>query len=154
MRFGLSQKLNNFRKRPLSSALLWGRAFFGLGLAKFAIFWIPFRRLANWLGMQGVETSDEVGEEHQALARRVSWAVRSASRYTPWNSNCFPQAITAQRLLSSYGIPSTLYLGVAFASVDGGKDLKAHAWLRCGSLIVTGANGHKTFGVVGVFSTQ
>jgi hypothetical protein len=46
------------------------------------------------------------------------------------------------------GIDNTLYLGVGR---DETKGLVAHAWLRCGELILTGG-GREHFMVVGKFS--
>jgi hypothetical protein len=48
-------------------------------------------------------------------------------------------------------IPSTLCLG---ARRDDAEGLIAHAWLRVGPTIVTGAGNHEAYGVVGVFSMR
>lgn len=54
---------------------------------------------------------------------------------------CFAQAIAAQRLLKKRNIPSELYLGVN----KNDATLKAHAWLKCGDIFVTGKKGHESF---------
>lgn len=88
-------------------------------------------------------------DEELAAARRIAWAIHRVSPYTPWESNCFPQALTAKLLLRRRGIPSTLYLGAAFKEDRSG--MEAHAWLRCGPMYVTGGKGDEKFGTVGVF---
>ena len=52
-------------------------------------------------------------------------------------------------MLRRLGIANTLYLGVG---KEEGKGLVAHAWLRCGGTILTGASGCERFTVVGKFA--
>jgi hypothetical protein len=52
-------------------------------------------------------------------------------------------------MLQRRRIPSTLYFGVA---KDPDGNLKAHAWLRSGTQMVTGAAGRKQFTVVATFA--
>ena len=46
-------------------------------------------------------------------------------------------------------ISSTLYFGL---SRDTGSELKAHAWVRSGTQVLTGAKGHHAFTVVATFA--
>jgi hypothetical protein len=69
--------------------------------------------------------------------------------YTPWNSNCLVQTIAAKLILQRRGVSSTLYLGVA---PDTHEALQAHAWLRSGSIILTGAPGHRRYTVIATFT--
>ena len=110
---------------------------------------MPFSRLARHLGQQLKESPIDVPTAHLLEARRVAWAVQRASCFTPWKSNCFPQAIAAKYLLHRRGIASTLYLGAAFKMRS---ELTAHAWLRCGSLYVTGGAGRHHVETLGIFS--
>ena len=80
------------------------------------------------------------------VARKIYWAIHVTSPLTPWNSNCFPQALTAKILLKQYGVKSTLYIGAAFKS--DAKQLGGHAWLRCGEHYITGGDSGDTFGAV------
>jgi hypothetical protein len=144
----LLPRLGRFLRRPLADLWLFAQAYFLLGWARLTINTVKFETLAQKLGTQGLETPQAAPEEHLLEARRISWAVRSASRLTPWQSNCFPQAVAAKYLLRRRGIPSTLYLGAAFKARS---VLEAHAWLRCGSVYVTGGAGHKRYGTVGIY---
>jgi hypothetical protein len=140
------QRVRHFISRPWRDQWLFVDAYILLGMARLTINTLKFGTLAKSLGVYGVETPVELPVEHLREARRIAWAVRTASQYTPWKSNCFPQAITAKYLLRRLG--STLYLGAAFKART---ELEAHAWLRCGQFYVTGGAGYRHFGAVGIF---
>jgi hypothetical protein len=126
-----------------------------LGLARLTLRVLPFRRLAQHLGPLQGETPLDAPSDHLVQARRVALAIARVSPYTPWESNCFPQALTAKFWLRRRGIPTTLYLGVALnKSETAGShrpEMEAHAWLRCGPLLVTGGRGHERFTVTARF---
>lgn len=82
-------------------------------------------------------------------AVRIGRAVETISRYTPWESKCLVQAVVGKIMLRRLGLANTLYLGVRG---DGGNGLQAHAWLRCGDVILTGGSGRKEFTVVSKFA--
>ena len=138
------------RRSPLERRLLL-EAFALLGLARFLVISIPFRWLARTLGEHMQESSTEATAGDLCLAELIGQAVRSAAGNTPWESVCLPQAVAGQWMLKQRGIAGTLYLGVAKAE-DKQEQLAAHAWLRCGSQILTGGSGHKQFTVVSTFS--
>lgn len=143
------RSLINFARRPAADKWLFFQAYWLLGISRALIKFIPFRRLADRMGQAMAEPAPSPAPHQVAQAQRVSWAVRRAARMTPWESNCFPQALAAKFLLRRAGIDSTLYLGLAFADQE---SLKAHAWLRCGSMFVTGRSGHSLYRVVATFT--
>ena len=83
------------------------------------------------------------------VASRIGRMVEMVSRYTPWESKCLVQAIVGKMMLRQCGIANTLYLGVGR---DKGNSLMAHAWLRCGGLVITGRQGRERFTIVGKFA--
>ena len=87
--------------------------------------------------------------EQGLRALHIGRVVRMAARYTPWESNCFPQAVTASFLLRWYGVPYALFFGVAPAEKD--AKIQAHAWIAAGSGQVTGGMSFGQFTVVGCF---
>ena len=93
---------------------------------------------------------DDLPQDPQQIGR-VAWAVNKISKYTPWQSKCLVQAIAAKRMLQARQIVSTLYLGVKKSN---SQQLEAHAWLRSGSLYLTGGQGHKYFTVVATFAEE
>ena len=114
---------------------------------------VAIRRLARHLGPLHVETPPDAPPEYLAQARRVALAIARISPHTPWTSNCFPQALVAKYWLGRRHIPTTLYLGVALNKNDSSptSEMTAHAWLRCGPLMVTGGRGHERYTVTARF---
>jgi hypothetical protein len=105
-----------------------------------AAFWVrcmPFRRLAPRLGDSGRESALGMPEGQDAWVRDVEWAVHALARRMIPQPTCLMQAAAAKAILDWRGIPATVYLGVRPAAGDG-RQVDAHAWLRCGSRIVTG----------------
>jgi hypothetical protein len=96
-----------------------------------------FRHLAAVLGRGGCESGFDLSAEQQLLARDVEWAIAAVSRRLSPMPTCLMQAAAAKRVLASRGVPATLYFGVAPDAGDG-RAINAHAWLRCGTRIVTG----------------
>ncbi len=132
-----------------SSILL--EAFFWLGIARLVMLTLPFRWIEPHLGKRMAESPlDNLPQDPQKL-RRVAWAVNKMSNYTPWQSKCLVQAMAAKRMLQSRQIVSTLYLGVTRSK---SQQLEAHAWLRCGSMYLTGGQGDKQFTVVATFAEE
>ena len=124
-----------------------------LGVARLALRVIPFCRLARYLGPLQTETPPDAPPEHLGQARRIGLAIARISPYTPWMSSCFPQALVAKFWLGRRGIPTTLYLGVALGKNDGSprSEMTAHAWLRCGPLLVTGGRGSERYTITARF---
>ena len=103
------------------------------------------------------ETPGEEQPQYTQTLLQIRQAVRRAGRYTPWESTCLVQSIAGKMMLKRLNIPSTLYLGVAKNGKEKSKkkkELKAHAWLRSGNIILTGQKGVNlsAFTVVSMFA--
>ena len=120
-----------------------------LAVARLAVWFVPFRRLANHLGDVKAESPATSTDEQGAAAASIGWAVRTLGRRLPWMSQCLVQSVAATWMLQRRRVPSTLYFGLA---KDPESHLKAHAWVRSGSRILTGAKGHRDFSVVATFA--
>ena len=142
-------KLTGFLHLTRRERCLFLEAFCLSGMVRLALLIIPFRRLSLFLGKQAVESPWDENSESIQVAGAIGRAVETASRYTPWESKCFVQALVAKIMLRQMDIANTLYLGVVR---DGRKGLAAHAWLRCGGLMVTGGPGENRFTKVGSFA--
>jgi hypothetical protein len=140
-----------WRRRSWPDRMFLVEAFVLLGIARLAVLAVPFRWLAVTLGRHMKEADVQGNPSDLRRARRVGQAVRSAAGYTPWKSLCLPQAVAAQWMLKRRHICGTLYLGVAKDETKPERPA-AHAWLRCGDVILTGRQGHRRFTVVSVFS--
>lgn len=143
-------RLQRLLRLPIGDQWLLVQTFVLLGVTRFLIRTLTFRRLERFLGARMAESSQELSVAHLKRARKVGWAIRTVSERTPWVSNCFPQALTAKLLLRRRDIDSTLYLGAAFAEHK--QELTAHAWLRCGPAYLTGGDGREKFGAVASYS--
>lgn len=80
----------------------------------------------------------------------VGRVIRRVAPWTPWESNCLPQAILARMVLGTLGIPYALHLGLRPRPIKA-DDPVAHAWVACGRVFVTGGNGFADYPVVAVF---
>jgi hypothetical protein len=140
-----------WHRRTRAERLLLLEAFVLLGVARLLVLVMPFRWLALSLGRHRHESAPRTDPCDLQLARMIGRAVRSAAANTPWKSVCLPQAVAGQWMLKRRRIAATLYLGVA-KKEDEPEQLAAHAWLRYGDAILTGAAGHRQFTVVAAFS--
>lgn len=119
-----------FRTRGRRLLLLEALAMLVLG--RLLVFAVPFRWVAPWLGRRMHETPEgEAGP--RAVGVRDS--LRAVASALPWEARCLERALAGHLMLRRRGLPSTLYLGVS----RDGDELRAHAWLRCGSLDVCGS---------------
>jgi hypothetical protein len=132
--------------RTLAEATAW------LALARAAILLVRFPTMARRLGTHMRDSTHVDQLAHQATLRRTRWAIGAASRRAPWRCMCLEQAIAAKLMLRRHGVPSTLYLGVARARDPDQPSIEAHAWLRCGSLYVTGGENRTRYTVVSTFA--
>lgn len=122
-----------------------------LGVAWLLVQTIPFRWLAGTLGETMRESAGSLSAPELELACLAGVAVRTAANHTPWRSVCLPQAVAGQWMLRRRRIAATLYLGVAKESASS-PGLVAHAWLRCGDQILTGASKRRQYTVVTSFA--
>ena len=148
------KRLRTFLGLKMSDHLLLLEAVAWLGVARLAILTIPMRKMAPYLGHHLQESKREESIETLKRARRIGWAVRTMSRYTPWTSNCFPQAIAAKRMLQRRQIASTIYLGFSKEGKEETNDFEGHAWLRCGPLYLTGGQNRHHFVALSTFAEE
>lgn len=108
----------------------------------------PFSELSGSIGTIGFETP-------VASTPRDAWLVHelmeSMFRRLKWKDSCLIRALTAKKLLNRMGERCTLYMGVA---KDAGQAMTAHAWLRCGKLIVTGGEVHSRYTVTAFYGDK
>lgn len=144
----LPRKLRKIIKLSWRDRNILCEAFFISGLVRLAILFISFRKLAVIYGRYGEEATSSSNEEKKEIIFRIGWAVEQISYRTPWKSKCLVKALTAQIMLGKRKISSTLYLGVA---KDKENKLLAHAWVRSGQVIITGARQRAGFKEVARF---
>lgn len=125
------------------------QAYYLLGVMRAGVLLTSFKWLSKSLQHHPEQiTHRPLDNKQLEEALEIGQAVRQAARYTPWDSNCLAQALTAQRMLSQQHIPGMFFLGVKKDQ----QQLDAHAWLQCDEQILTGKAGHEAFTVVSTFS--
>lgn len=98
---------------------------------------LKYTAFSSFASSLGAKAETEYGFISDKRIIYISRTVRRVCSHTPWESACFVRALTARRMLVKRGIPCTLYLGTC---MEDGK-MTAHAWLRAGSIYVSGGNG-------------
>ena len=145
------RKFKKFKKLSAKEKNLFVEAYYTLGIMRAAILRISFKRLTRSLEHQKKKSElAQLDEEQMQMALSIGKAIRQAAAYTPWESACLAQSLTAQRMLKKRGIPGVFYLGAAKDEEDKEK-MKAHAWSQCGDQVITGGKGHEKFTVLSVF---
>ena len=142
------RKIKKFTALTQVEKQLFIEAYITLLVMRVALFTLSFKRLIRTLEHSSGKVSPPTSNSGDLdLAQAIGRAIRSASAYTPWESACLVQALSAQRMLQKRGIPGVFYLGAAKVK-EGEEKMHAHAWLQCGHRIVTGAEGHEKYTVL------
>lgn len=147
------EKIAKFFRLPRQRKKLFLEAYLTLGIMRAAILSVAFKRLVRGLRHTGTAAEPKAPTEAQRrLSAEIAKAIRAAANNTPWESACLIQALTAQRMLRRRGIPGVFYLGV-MREKDTQEKMKAHAWSKCGDLVLTG-EGYEGFTVLSSFSWE
>ncbi len=125
------------------------KALWSLVAARCSVTFLPFRHIATSLGNVKTESPTVENRENRPEIEEIRWGIQAISSRLPGTRQCLVQGLAAKWMLQQRQIPSTLYFGVA-KNPDG--NLKAHAWVRSGSQVVTGAEGHTHYSVVASFA--
>lgn len=129
-------------KQRFLDLLLIAEALPALAISRCLILLLPFRQIASLMGEINQEAP--YAQTDQQVTTRIGTILRWQSRYLPWRSMCFEQAVAGMLMLKRRGIDCTIYFGVRNQS----QAIKAHAWLRSGEQIITGAAGYESFTVL------
>lgn len=142
-------KLRTLFSLDFKTLFLLVEATWFLGTARIRIFNQPFSKIAPTLGEYMKETEIHATDEHRKMLVQIRYILQVASRNTPWDSKCLARAIAGMQMLERRNISSTLYLGT---TKDEAGKLIAHAWLRSGSIFITGSEEMHRFTVTGMFA--
>ena len=147
----LIDNLRKFSARTWQERWLFVEAFVLLGVMRAAVLLFPFRKITTPLGLVQGEASSVPEDDGAPVPAAIGWSIQAAAARTHWESACLAQALTGMVMLSLRGIGATLYLGVARDENDPGT-MAAHAWLRCGEAILTGAGGVERYSAISSFA--
>jgi Transglutaminase-like superfamily len=141
------KKLKLFLSLDYKTKRLLFEVYLNLGWARI-LKALPFSKVAPSLGEYMSETA-YTSDDHTVVLKQISSAIKIMSKYTFWESQCLVKAMAAMNMLKRRNIENTLYLGTG--KDENGK-LIAHAWLRSGSVYLTGSEGMERFTIVGTFA--
>ena len=139
---------------PITDQLLIPIVFVILGLMRACILCLPYRKYASILGDYDKTAiyTPILNTAQTIRARRIGRIVRATAKITPWESLCFPQALTASLFMRLAGLPYIMHFGLAKNHNPGEiEPLKAHAWVTAGPVAVTGGRSLRQFTVVGTY---
>lgn len=139
-------KLGKLLRLSAADYLLLACAALSVCAARLALWLVPFRTLSRigerkaCHGGTALTVSEGESDRKASASRgfspaRAAWAVSVASRLVGRQRVCLVRALAARWMLSLFGYPSELRIGVAKAA-DG--KFSAHAWLESGGEIVIG----------------
>ncbi|WP_081716949.1 lasso peptide biosynthesis B2 protein [Leptolyngbya sp. Heron Island J] len=101
---------------------------------RLALFLFPFNSIRQRLTQ--FSTVWICQDENSPISVRfIGWAIHIAGRYTLGTAKCLVRALTAQLLLTRYGYPHQLHIGVAKSAAD---TLEAHAWIEYQGRVIVG----------------
>lgn len=127
-----------------------------LGVVRVLIKISSFRRLVRFFGVEAdpraLQGRGQISPEQEQIASNISTVVRLAAKYSPWRANCFPQALCASMLLNLYRLPFVTFMGLSREPTT--AKVTAHAWVRTGSLVVTGDGQIDKYALVGCFASR
>ena len=137
------------RRALVAEAIVW------LLLARLALIFIPFPRLARGLGSfvppadaRALRAKSKVSPSDVQIAEDIGWAVTRSARYVPFKAVCLPQAMAARVMLKRRGVASVMHFGAAKGKE---KPLDTHAWLDAAGVEVTGYPEAPGFAEIGCF---
>jgi hypothetical protein len=146
----MHRKFEGLRRQSRLTKVLLFPAWCLTGVARAMVLFFPFKIFSRYLGIFGGVAAfvplTNAGMQQTALS--IGRAVRMASTLTPWNANCQAQAIAARILLGIWDVPYILCYGVA---KEPGQTMRAHAWVCCGQVRVTGGYSFDEFTVVSTY---
>ena len=140
--------LKTFLRMPLKQKLMIPRVFVLMAYYKHQVHNRPFSELAPRIGTLGYETEVVTTPRDAVLVHEL---MESMFRRIGWKDSCLIRALTAKRILNSMGLKCTLYMGVRRKE---GHGMTAHAWLRCGKRIITGADSMEGYTVTAIFGDK
>lgn len=145
----ISRRFRTFIQLPYDVKLLFFFAVLVSAVSRFALSFVPFKKIRPYLGTPGVESVVDSNIEHTAYLKKLKTALTLCKKYTPWKTECYTMALTGKIILNRKKLISTIYIGFR---KDVTNEYEGHAWLRCGTIILTGNNNIASYQVQSFFT--
>ena len=144
------RRLAKFFRMPAVERRYLIEAALSLVVARFALRWLPYRRLSRLLE-RAPRQPEVTGAEREQLRKGVQWAIDRAAPYLPGEIVCFPRAVAAQQMLRRRRVGTTVYYG---ANTLPERGLTAHVWLQDGSVGVVGDRSAQDYHIMARYPTS
>ena len=109
-------------------------AYLSLNGIRLALWLFPFKVVRQQLTTLSVKWGTRSPQPPISVGAIV-WAITATSSFAPRGAKCLVKALTAQLLLSRYGHPHQVHIGVA---MDATQTLEAHAWVEYEDRVIMG----------------
>ena len=128
-------------------------ALLALVVARILLWILPFMRVAAQLGNINQIDSyiNQTTLEQDEQAKRICWAIEVLGRRCSKIATCLVRAVAAGWCLRCRNIPYQINFGV---DNDQKAQLLAHAWLKVGHSVLTGARNFGRFKKLATFTWQ
>ena len=120
--------LKRYRRMPRRPEEASWEALIALAVARGAMAFLPFRRIAAWLGTPGAESPATATAEEIHTAQEVGWAVGALARRVPWDGRCLAQALAATGMLRRRGMEGTVSFGARQGGPRNSMPTRGCAW--------------------------
>src|SRR5471030_2994559 len=92
--------------------MLFLEAWLLLALARLILIFMPFKKIVPLLGKTEQQNpATDLKKDCNSSVRKISVAVLRASRYSPWRTKCFEQALAAKIMIKRRRLTSTIFFG-------------------------------------------
>lgn len=134
-------RLTTYLRQPLHRKILFVEALFRLCHAWVVVRKTGFAKRAPYLGTRHPGDWSEGSPQNLDKIRDVRWAINKACSLTGHKFTCLMIALAGKEMLRRFDIPNALVLGATSFNASGDKEMMAHAWVRCGYMVVLGEEG-------------
>lgn len=137
------RKFFAFIKLPLSTQLLVIKAFILLQFCQFSVNILRFNYIIKLYNLQPYTEKQKISPKNfETQANLIAWAIsRTQSMPQFIRPRCLAQALAARILLHQEDEPCILSMGATLED----NALIAHAWLKCGDIVVIGQSEKHKF---------
>lgn len=140
--------LKKYRRTEASERKLFLETLIISFIIRLIIKFMPMKKYVDKLGKENKLSENIDANEIETLKKFVV-NVKRVSRNSFWRTKCYEEAFTLKKILEKRGYSSTIYFGVL---KEENNELKAHAWLKIGDVILIGGNAHNKYTVTKFFT--
>ena len=96
----LYRKLKKFNSFTFVNKIFHIKVYIITGVFRACILYFPFNKLKNYMGNKNEESKRNITKNEYNEAVRIAMTIKRVVKYTPWESKCLVQSLTAQYFLN------------------------------------------------------